>query len=698
MPKIKINEVDNTQPGTRGYSNFTVVVPGFHAPYCDESMSKEDREKIGGILLQKTETKFDENDEPVTSIKPMDDVDVFGEENLLEIKTQADFETYIGIVPPKATEEGFKYEVVVKDVIDYDDVTLAESRVKYYANVARDKKADAEFTVVMDRAQDTITFNYNNKTEDREDDISETFLYSIDGFDVSLIYAKKDESGNWVQDTDFLEPVADTAAYVEINDDQDIVKANFKPISRVADATDPSKLVVEFEQDAETKIKTPKHVENDEVIGGWTVDEAIAVFTREEDVRLPAHYGNQIAFELLGLGYTVYYMNMGEYNPTRTAFVDASGKEVVGADAEDEDAGITEDKQFGLRKVCDAYRALGREPFWAELRDKTTYDFRFVLTGFIDNQEEDKRFFDFMKNASSEIVKLASWVQPTEDVFSHVRARGDVLALVDLDETAIRGRLEKSAGGVENTTKRTINAIKKELRRQNFGGYGKYAAVFSPSVTYTNNNRADEYGNSNFPASFHYLACFAKSVFADNYKEWFAIAGFTRGVSAFNIETTAFKLGDIAVQALEPRIELGGKDPINVAINVIVHNRGLYYIWGNRTAHQLDNRELVASHFLNIRQLCISLKKFIYTLCRNFTFDPNSDILWTNFTVALKPLLEVMKANQGIRDYKIERVPTTLKGTLAAKIRIIPIEAVEDFDIEVSLEDSFNGVSATVAG
>jgi hypothetical protein len=36
MPRINIHEVDNTKPGSRAYSNFTVVVPGFHAPYFDE--------------------------------------------------------------------------------------------------------------------------------------------------------------------------------------------------------------------------------------------------------------------------------------------------------------------------------------------------------------------------------------------------------------------------------------------------------------------------------------------------------------------------------------------------------------------------------------------------------------------------------------------------------------------------------------
>ena len=43
-------------------------------------------------------------------------------------------------------------------------------------------------------------------------------------------------------------------------------------------------------------------------------------------------------------------------------------------------------------------------------------------------------------------------------------------------------------------------------------------------------------------------------------------------------------------------------------------------------------------------------------------------------------------------DYKFIKVKTASKATLKAIIRIIPIEAVEDFDISLTLEDSFAGI------
>jgi hypothetical protein len=198
---------------------------------------------------------------------------------------------------------------------------------------------------------------------------------------------------------------------------------------------------------------------------------------------------------------------------------------------------------------------------------------------------------------------------------------------------------------------------------------------------------ADFGGNTTFPASFHYLACAAKAL--ENYNEWYAVAGYTRGISRYAIESVGCKFGETAINELEPRNNSNGA---NRAANLIVKIKNAYYLWGNRTAYALDGTDLVASHFLNIRQLCTTIKKQVYVACRRFTFDPNSDVLWVNFCNAIKPTLEKMKADQGISDYKIVKVKSSKKALLTAKIRIVPIEAVEDFDISIYLEDSLGGV------
>lgn len=51
-----------------------------------------------------------------------------------------------------------------------------------------------------------------------------------------------------------------------------------------------------------------------------------------------------------------------------------------------------------------------------------------------------------------------------------------------------------------------------------------------------------------------------------------------------------------------------------------------------------------------------------------------------------------MKADQGIKGYTITKIANDKKALLTARIRIVPIEAVEDFDISIYLEDSLTGI------
>lgn len=224
----------------------------------------------------------------------------------------------------------------------------------------------------------------------------------------------------------------------------------------------------------------------------------------------------------------------------------------------------------------------------------------------------------------------------------------------------------------------------------------KYVAYFAPWVQYADTALASAAitDNRRFPAGFHYLVC-AKKAF-NAFSEWYAVAGYTRGVSPLTVTGLGAKFGDAAVEALQPRVytEIESTNPIKPifknAVNVISNVKGVPYMWGNRTAYALDDKGLVASHFLNIRQLCCTLKKAIYVACRKLTFDPNSDALWLNFKGLVEPTLDKMQADQGINSYELLRYrpKDAKKAALYVKVRITPIEAVEDFDITIMLEDS----------
>lgn len=289
----------------------------------------------------------------------------------------------------------------------------------------------------------------------------------------------------------------------------------------------------------------------------------------------------------------------------------------------------------------------------------------------------------------------------TNDMYMKaIPGRGDCVALIEADEN----RYVSASGTQSNPELKIIEAINEMTTID--AGNGKFCAMTVPSVHYKmsiDKENPNEFNNNvKFPGAFHYLACFMNSMKL-GFAEWYAAAGYTRGVASYMVDHTSVKLGEIAINALEPRnYDDPQSDYPKFACNVIANFRGSYYLWGNRTAHplgkkgSLDTGDLVASSFLNIRQLCCTIKKQLYVACRSFTFDPNSDTLWVNFCNAIRPTLEAMKADQGVRDYKIVKVYTDKKATLKAKIRIIPIEAVEDFDLEVSLEDSFGETAAVV--
>ena len=344
-------------------------------------------------------------------------------------------------------------------------------------------------------------------------------------------------------------------------------------------------------------------------------------------------YGNQIAYELIKLGYTVLF------------------------------------------KKVDHLSDLSSDAFWSPLKDKSVYDFRFVINGLITGND----------TANIKIRDLADFVNTNPKG----SGRGDCVALCDVDSTTYiaDGQAISQATAIENI----------KIKVQSFTA-SKYAALFAPFVTY--NMLVDEAyaGNTTFPAHFHYLACAAKA--AENYNEWYAIAGYSRGISPYNIAAIGCKFGEAAVDALEPRYQ-ATNDNLDKAVNLIIKVKNNFYLWGNRTAEELgkegsDNADLRASHFLNIRQLCTTIKKQVYITCRKYTFDPNSDTLWINFCNDIRPLLEKMKADQGITDYKFVKIKTSQKGILKAKIRIVPIEAVEDFDISLTLEDSITGTESVI--
>ena len=170
------------------------------------------------------------------------------------------------------------------------------------------------------------------------------------------------------------------------------------------------------------------------------------------------------------------------------------------------------------------------------------------------------------------------------------------------------------------------------------------------------------------------------------------MAGSIRGKLPYEQVKVDYRYGQEDIDILQDRITEGSK-----AVNVVAEIRPYgNIVWGNRTLFpvtrdpETDTIGLKASSFLNIRHLCCDIKKVLFRAARRFTFEPNSDALWVNFKGAITPLLEEMRTGQGIKGYKLIKESTDQKATLKAVVKIIPIEAVEDFDLTVELSDSIS--------
>lgn len=299
------------------------------------------------------------------------------------------------------------------------------------------------------------------------------------------------------------------------------------------------------------------------------------------------------------------------------------------------------------------------QPSWDELADKSLYDIRFLTLGAL---VED----DF--NMTSEYASMAACAAK----------RGDCIALINADESV-------DTFDYSVTSVRELGAFAP--------GNGEYAAGFTPWF-YTKNSDfvTDDEDEVKIPAAFGYLFAYANAT--KNSPEWYAIAGFERGIIP-ELSRVCHSYTTAEVEVLQGRsateeVELDdAADNVGFAINPICYVRPAgYIIYGNRTLRVNDaSKKLIASSFLNIRNGLSAIKKVMYEASRKYTFEPNTETLWINFQSYITPLLDKMQTGDGILGYTFIRQKTDAKARLKARLNLIPVEAVEDFDLEVRLAD-----------
>ena len=245
-------------------------------------------------------------------------------------------------------------------------------------------------------------------------------------------------------------------------------------------------------------------------------------------------------------------------------------------------------------------------------------------------------------------------------------ARGDAIAFIDHTNNAARNLTGEnsvydiaSKGFLSNAT-------------------SSFATMITPWAIYDTSESA----NVALPGSFGYFIALSRAL--RSYPSWLPIAGVVRGIvpSLKYLNTNATLTNAIADSYQSETTLLSQTHSINAI--TYINDQG-YAVWGNRTLSEPANG--FATVFLNMRNLICDVKKQVFKSAQQYMFEQNTDILWVNFKNSVQKLLDQMVSGVAINRYKIIKLTTADKTKIAAKIQIVPIYAVESFEISIIMTD-----------
>ena len=191
------------------------------------------------------------------------------------------------------------------------------------------------------------------------------------------------------------------------------------------------------------------------------------------------------------------------------------------------------------------------------------------------------------------------------------------------------------------------------------------------------------------PGSYGYLMAYANSIRNNN--PWFAAAGINRGVIP-NIVDLDYKIREVYLHAWQgEETKLKMDNPLQFRINPIMDFGANYgkVIFGNRTNFIPSGAGTISfKSFLNVRLLLVYIHKQAFNSSIQHMFEPNDDIVWLSFKQKVNDLLDQMVSGRGLKWYKWYKLRPDKLGQIKARLTIRPIEAVESFDIIISMTDA----------
>ena len=316
---------------------------------------------------------------------------------------------------------------------------------------------------------------------------------------------------------------------------------------------------------------------------------------------------------------------------------------------------------------------------YSEFRDKNLWNIKFITSGAYNNVRSvsstnpgDGGTGDFDVTGAYSVMRRVA------------ENRGDCISLVEFEKG-----LPYNSEYVEESSEEVITLVNILEKLSNSTGSINEAAFYpwgiysTPAAGLSNQMTAD------MPACFGYLLAVANNSLTN--ANWFANSGTIRG-RVPNLNSLLCDIGESAMHYLQHDNE----DDVSSTGNQFLVNPimpvGVYgiRIWGNRTTKysELDSY----NQFLNVRILVCDIKKQLYHSSLRITFEPNDDIAWINFKKLNNTLLDRMQSGRGIQWYRWSKLITDAKATLKALLTIKPIEALEYFDITISLAEDGSAV------
>ena len=277
------------------------------------------------------------------------------------------------------------------------------------------------------------------------------------------------------------------------------------------------------------------------------------------------------------------------------------------------------------------------------IKDKYVYNVKFLTSGGYTDKESSQI------DIANAMIKLAE-------------LRKDCVAIIDIPYGTLKDDVTSFFADVDTS----------------------YAAAYAPWCYTKLPDKREKW----MAPSYIFLYTLGKSVSSGN-PLWVAPAGVQRAS---------------VPQVIRPEYEIGGDIMENwqntnpQSINPIMKIRSYgYVIYGQRTLYNMERRgsqQTSALQELTVRIAANEIKRRIFLISLQLTFNSNNIRTWNEFRGLLDPFLKQMKADRGIADYQIiiDNTTTTqddiATNTIRGIVKVSVSRAVEDFEIDFQLEPS----------